>query len=415
MNRRTFVKSLIIGGAGLLAMNDIGKTLGNGQSGSLGKSAAARTLSEHRIAKMEVRRLPNRYLRFVGRNAFGKPSGRGGSRKIRIITTNKGATGWSQSWWPEEEVQKFIGVRLSDVFDLEYGVPEEAFPLDQPLYDLVGNILGKPVYELMGSKGTREVPIYSGAIYFDDLEPPENPRGVAGVLASCQQDYDVGYRAFKLKIGRGFKWMPREEGNRRDIEVTQAVHEHFPDCKVLVDANNGYTVEDFLDYVTATKDCDLFWIEEPFRENRDDLLKLRERMDKVGCKALIAEGEAQTERGDPMPGYGGYSQPHIETLFALAAEKLVDVFLLDLNSLGFSRWRDVMPELMRAGVQASPHTWASSLRSYYTAQLAAGVGNVVIVEGIPGTVESVDLSAYKLVDGKIVVPDIPGFGLLIGN
>jgi len=39
---------------------------------------------------------------------------------------------------------------------------------------------------------------------------------------------------------------------------------------------------------------------------------------------------------------------------------------------------------------------------------------VVIVEGIPGTVESVDLSAYKFVDGKIVVPDAPGFGLLIG-
>ena len=43
--------------------------------------------------------------------------------------------------------------------------------------------------------------------------------------------------------------------------------------KVLVDANNGYEVEDFLGYITAVKDCDFYWIEEPFQEKRDDLLK----------------------------------------------------------------------------------------------------------------------------------------------
>ncbi|MFC1714660.1 enolase C-terminal domain-like protein [Candidatus Poribacteria bacterium] len=178
-----------------------------------------------------------------------------------------------------------------------------------------------------------------------------------------------------------------------------------------MDANNGYTVEDFLGYLSSVGDCDLYWIEEPFKENRYGLLKLREHMSKVGCRVLIAEGESQTERSEPMPGYGGYSQRHIETLFALAREKLVDVLLLDLNTVGFTPWLHIMPELEKAGVFASPHTWASSLRPYYTAQLAAGVGNIVIVEGIPGTVEGADLSAYKLVDGKIVVPDIPGFGL----
>ena len=43
--------------------------------------------------------------------------------------------------------------------------------------------------------------------------------------------------------------------------------------------------------------------------------------------------------------------------------------------------------------------------------LAAGVGNVVIVEGIPGRAEGVDYSAFRFVDGRLVVPDTPGFGM----
>jgi L-alanine-DL-glutamate epimerase-like enolase superfamily enzyme len=140
------------------------------------------------------------------------------------------------------------------------------------------------------------LPIYSGAIYFDDLDPENKPRGIAGVLTSCQQDYEAGYRAFKLKIGRGFKWMPKEEGIKRDIEVTRAVLEKFPNCLILVDANDGYTCEDMIRYLSAVADCDLFWIEEPFPENKDDLMRLKEHMAKVGCKALIADGETRTER-----------------------------------------------------------------------------------------------------------------------
>jgi D-galactarolactone cycloisomerase len=65
-------------------------------------------------------------------------------------------------------------------------------------------------------------------------------------------------------------------------------------------------------------------------------------------------------------------------------EKLIDVFLLDLGIVGFTRYRHIMPEIQKAGVLVSPHTWMWTPRPYYTAQLDAGVGNVVIVEGIPG-------------------------------
>jgi len=278
-------------------------------------------------------------------------------------------------------------------------------------FDLVGKILGRPVYQLLGGAGPRQVWLYTGAIYLEDVMPPEKPRGIQAVLAACKQDYEAGYRAFKLKIGRGFKWMPKAEGLRRDIEVTRTVREQFPDCRVLVDANDTYTVEEMIGYVKAVADCDLYWIEEPFEENRDDLKRLREAMARFNCKALIADGEARKERAPKPTRYGGYTQAFVDRLYALAAEKLVDVFLLDLGIVGFTRWRKVMPELVKAGVQASPHTWMWTPRPFYAAHLAAGVGNIPIIEGIPGKAHEIDYSAYRMENGRLIMPDEPGFGL----
>ncbi len=377
------------------------------------KDAAARMLAEHRIARIEERQIQDRYPRSVGRNAKGSPQGTGGVRRFRILTTDKGASGWAMAYTTDAEVQKFIGARVGDLFDVERGSVEDVRPLDKVFYDLAANILGLPVYAMIGAKGPREIPIYSGAIYFDDLEPPARPRGVAGVIASCRQDYEAGYRAFKLKIGRGFKHMPHAEGLKRDIDVTRAVRETFPDCKILVDANDAYTRDEFIAYLNAVADCDLYFIEEPFAENRDDLLRLREVMSKVGCKAMIAEGEGRTDASKAPWRYGGYSEKHIEHLYALAAEKLVDVFVLDLDIVGFTNWRHVMPELVKAGGKASPHLWAGTPRPYYTAHLAAGVGNVVIIEGIPGRLVQADYSAFTISNGNLVVPDVPGFGLAL--
>lgn len=374
-------------------------------------TTAKRLLSEHRLHKIETRSLQDHYPRLIGRNARLGYHGHGGQYQIRLLTTDKGAKGWGMSHGTDEQVQKFIGAKVSDLFDPQEGTKEEAILLDIPLHDLAGAILNAPGYVLLGAKGPTEVPIYSGAIYFDDLDPENNPRGIAGVLSSCQQDYDAGYRSFKLKIGRGFKWMPREEGIQRDIAVTRAVREKFPNCSILVDANDGYSCEDFMRYLSAVADCNLFWIEEPFPENRDDLQRLKEHMHKIDCKALIADGETRKDRSEKGWRYGGYSQQHIDTLFALAEEKLVDVFVLDLGIVGFTNWRHIMPELKRVGVKASPHTWGWIPRPYYVAHLAAGTGNVLIIEGIPGTTDSVDYSAFRLSKGTLIVPDIPGFGL----
>jgi len=368
-------------------------------------------LEEHRLERIEPHKVKDRFPRFVGRNRNGEPQGYGGGIQLRVLTTDQGAKGWGVSVVAEEKLRPLIGRRISELIDPQTGTFEEALGIDLPLHDLAGRILGEPVYRMLGAKGPRNIAIYSGSIYFDDLDPDEAPEGIPRLIRSCRQDYDDGYRAFKLKIGRGFKWMDKEAGLARDIEAVRAVREAFPDCKVLVDANNAYDLAGFLRFLDGVADCDLYWIEEPFAEDEEDLMGLKEHMARLGCNALIAEGEHRTEGADPPTRYGGYTMQHVEDLYALAAKGLVDVFILDLGIVGFTRWRKVMPELEEAKVLASPHTWCWPIRPRCVAQLAAGVGNVVCIEGIPGETSDLDYSNYGMVDGDVVVPELPGFAI----
>lgn len=359
------------------------------------------SLAEHRITRIETSQVVCHYPREVGLNARLGIHGTGPTTPVCRLITDRGAEGWGIARITPEGVAPLVGRALNELFDPAVGVTApEALPLDLPLHDLAGRILGQPVYAMLGGQGSTIVPCYDGAIYMDDLLPEGAPRGLRVVLENCASDYALGYRAFKLKIGRGYRWMSPEEGLRRDIEVTRAVREHYPLCDILVDANDGYTCDGFLGYLNAVADCGLFWIEEPFAETRDDLLRLREFLARRSPATRIADGEAR---------------PDVPYLLELAAEGLIDVLIMDIVGLGFTPWRRVMPDVVATGALTAPHTWGDPLKTRYAAHLAAGLGHVLTLEGVPGCVDGVDWSAYRLEEGMLSVPDLAGFGMALST
>lgn len=355
------------------------------------------TLAEHRIAAVEVSSLDTRYPRTIGRNARLGSHGSGPRQTVLLVRTDQGAYGWGLAAGPSDGLDALVGQPLRVLFNPSVGVVDPAaLPLDFALHDLAGRILDQPVYELLGAQGNRAISCYDGAIYFADLDPDDAPRGIDAVLADCAADHASGFRAFKLKIGRGHRWMSPEAGLRRDIDVTKAVRDAYPDCRLLVDANDGYPVPELLRYLDAVEECELFWLEEPFPENRDDLVALRRRLRASGSATLIADGEYE---------------PDEPALLELCEAGLLDVLLMDVVSYGLTSWRRVMGKLEALGVRASPHAWGLPLKSLYAAQIAAGLGNVVTVEGVPGSTEGVDTSAYRMDFGMLHVPERAGFGI----
>lgn len=346
------------------------------------------------IARIETGTVRSRYPRAVGRNARLGSHGSGGEQRVVQVTTGDGASGWGLATGPLDPVRALVGRPLDSLFDPGAGVLDPAAAcLDFALHDLAGRLLGKPVYALLGGAGPTRSTCYDGAIYLDDLD---DPAGVQVVLDNVARDHTLGYTAFKLKIGRGNRWMPREEGLRRDIEVTRAVRAAYPQARILVDANDGYDAAGFVRYLEAVADCDLFWVEEPFPETIADLAVLRE------CPAL----------GRTLVADGEY-EPDVPALLELAGQKLLDVLLMDMVSYGLTAWRAIMPRLREIGVRASPHAWGVPLKTLYAAQVAAGLGNVVTIEGVPGTMEGLDCSGYALHEGVLSVPDAPGFGIAL--
>lgn len=353
------------------------------------------SLSDPTITEVRIVDLQTHYPRVIGRNARLGSHGAGPTARAAVISTDSPAVGWGLVEG-RHRADSIVGRSLSELIDPERGVrDQENLWLDVALHDLLGVVEDRPVWDLLGAAGAPTTPVYCGAIYFDDLDPDDNPRGLQAVLDNCRSDAGLGYRDFKLKIGRGNRWMSRAEGDARDVIITRAVREAWPEARILVDANDGYDVDGFCRYLDAVAEVDLYWVEEPFPDNGDDLARLRTHLDTISPATLIADGEFE---------------PDVDALLEIAADGALDVLLMDVMSYGLTPWRAVMSRIP-AGAKASPHAWGQPLKTLYAAQLAAGLGRVDVVEGVPGRTEGVDTSAYTFVDGNLTVPDRPGFGL----
>lgn len=360
-------------------------------------------LARHRVNIIDVETVQMRWPRLVGKNARLDVHGRGPRETVCRIVTDRGGQGWGQFLARPHEVQgllnKFRGASLTELFDPAVGILRpDVRPLDFALHDLAGVILGVPVYELLGHQGPDANLCYSGMIYFDDLESSPEPVGIDRVLRNCWYDLEYGYRQLKVKIGRGNKWMEKQAGLKRDIEVTQKIAAVFPGVDILVDGNDGFTSDSFIQYMEGIGDIDLFWIEEPFLETHQDYTKLRSWLKQHGKKTLLADGEYN---------------PDESLLIELFKADLLDVALQDICGYGFTAWRRYMPVLKELGITSSPHAWGSRLKTNYTAHLATGLGNVVTIEGVTCTSEDVDFGDTVMKAGKLATSPAPGFGMTL--
>ena len=400
MERRNFLKKSLGTAIAVSTMANLGNA-GILSSNGLFESPVDQDLKDHKIDGIEFVDVQLHYPRQVGMNSIRGPHGYQHTLTVATLKTDKGAAGWglirSNTADSKNAFELLKGKPVSNFFSSDRGVTNDTVKtFDIPLHDLAGQILQKPVYKLMGKNKPELAPCYSGMIYFDDLDQPNEKAGFDKILEECQYDYDYGYRQFKLKIGRGHKYYPGEKGLQRDIEVTRLVAKNFPDCEILVDGNDGFTVDGIIEYLKGIGDIPLFWLEEPFPETVEDYRKLRAWTKNNGHIKHFADGEAYT---------------NINLVYQLADLKLIDVCLADIMGYGFTPWRNLMPVLKEKKILASPHNWGTMLKQFYTVQFVGAYGNTASIEGVTCFSDDVDLSGYKIVKGKCIPPEAPGFGI----
>jgi L-rhamnonate dehydratase len=342
--------------------------------------------------------LPSKRCKVCGENSRLDVHGDRATDRMVCLYTSNGLEGLGNCRASETVLASLLGRNPFDFFQAE----EPAFksPLGvgtMPLWDLAGKALRKPVFELLGGKGPQRVPVYDGSIYFADLMPEYASRWQDRFKEEIDLGFKRGHRAFKIKIGRGAKWMPTEEGFERDKAVVQLIRRHTgPDTLLAVDANNGYDLARSKRFLTDLPDLDLAFVEELFNEDVALDLELKAFLRERKLKALIADGETQ-QTPEPL-------KPFI-------AARAIDIYEGDINTFGIE---GIMTEAAWArpqGLQVSPHGWGSLVGFYSTLHVGRAITNYYRAENDPLDNDVLLADGYAIKDGTASVPEAPGFGL----
>ncbi len=151
--------------------------------------------------------------------------------------------------------------------------------IDMALWDLLGQVSGLSVAQLLGGEVSSDIEIYASEVM------PETPEEVAAIAARVVAE---GFGA--LKLG----WGPLGRDVGRDVELAAAARSVLgTGRKLMIDGGMAYSLRSAREFCRRTEDLDLFWFEEPFEG--DDFRSYERLCDSVGVR--VACGEAHSNVG----------------------------------------------------------------------------------------------------------------------
>ena len=254
--------------------------------------------------------------------------------------------------------------------------------LDLALWDLIGKAAGRTVAQLLG--GYRD----SASVYmtygFGNYDRDQ--------LADLARELiDGGHRRLKMLVGvPGLGW---PEDAARVRHVRGAIGD---DITLALDANEGYSVNDAVRLCRAIDDCNIAWLEDPVRNNDiRDLQHLRRH-----TAIPLAAGQ--------MDGHSSRFRQYLEN-------DAIDILLPNpMFNGGMTETRRVA---YLAQIYEKPLSDAGGA-TYFSLHHVAGFRNGTHVEchfKSKFMEENLFVDAPKPRDGRLRIPDAPGFGLTVNR
>ena len=324
---------------------------------------------------------------------------------VRIYTNAPGIEGIGVCRAGREKLADLLGRDPVEFLDVERR--RMRGPLGSqtmPLWDLVARVRDKPVCELLGAgpaAGPRKLPAYDGSIYFADLLPQYADRWEDRFKREIDLGLEMGHRAFKIKIGRGNKWMPRDEGDARDVAVVRSIRRHAgKDVLLGVDANNGYDLEGAKRFCDRVGDLNLAFTEEMFPEVVEQCLALKAFFRERKWDTLLADGETQGE---------------LDAFKPFIAAGALDLLQADLNRFGVDGILDEADMARPKRIRVAPHNWGSLLGFYQQLQVGAAIDNLYKAEHDPLSSDVLIADGFAIKAGVATLPPTSGFGLRINE
>jgi D-galactarolactone cycloisomerase len=145
--------------------------------------------------------------------------------------------------------------------------------VDLAIWDLVGKVLGQPLWRLWGGYRNRLPMIAIGGYYAPD----------ADIAAEVQELQEMGLAGLKFKVG-----------GRSAVEdaarFRQAREAGGPEFMLAADANQGWTPQEAIEFARLVAELDLLWLEEPCRWHNDHLA-MRDVRYQSGARVCAGQSE----------------------------------------------------------------------------------------------------------------------------
>ena len=252
--------------------------------------------------------------------------------------------------------------------------------IDIALWDIKGKALGLPIHRILGGPHRDRVDVYASPVpMFDD---PKQSAEYALTFV------DAGFRAIKLKLGRG-----RETDVAHSAAVREAVG---PGVGVFVDLNCAYTADRAIDVARRLIDLDITWIEEPVAV--DDIAGYRRIRDSL--PVTLVNGETLFTRWD----FREY-----------LVQGAVDVVMPNLaRAGGITESRKIAALCETFHVDIAPHGVGSAVGLAAALQLSAAIPNFRTYEynRLPNPLrDTLTTVPFEFSDGQLTVPTGPGLGI----
>ncbi|MBK0392715.1 mandelate racemase/muconate lactonizing enzyme family protein [Ramlibacter sp. CrO1] len=259
----------------------------------------------------------------------------------------------------------------------EYGPMAQALAgIDLALWDLCARRAGLPLWRYLGGHSDVVRPYASGI----------NPDAPEDIVAARRAE---GYGAFKLKIGFG---------EDRDLRNLRALRELLgASTPLLVDANQGWSLDEALRMAPKLDEFGLGWLEEPLRADRP-----------------WAEWQ-QLQRACAMPLAAGENVVGDAGFDAAIASRSLTVLQPDLAKWGgISACWPIIDRGLRAGLRYCPHYLGAGLGLLASAHVLAATGadGWLEVDSNPNPLRTELMGPLRAIeDGVCRLGEAPGIGV----
>jgi len=234
---------------------------------------------------------------------------------------------------------------------------------DIAIWDILGKSAGLPVYKMLGAYRDR-MPVYSMCGWYYD-----NDDDLARYRRSLTDAMEQGYRAVKIKVGRG----PIEDDVRR---IRLALDTVGKGKRVMVDANQVFNRNEALRRGRVYQEMGCFWYEEPLPPQ-----------DMEGFTLLAKELDMRIATGE-----------NLATKYAfvdLIERRGADVVQPDNRRAGgVTEWMEIAAIADGHGLELASH--------------GGGSTNLNMLLAMPNAIYMETSGPGKMVDGEVAAPEAPG-------